>query len=119
MGIPHVCTCMYILTLHGLHSHLEDGVVLVELAFHHSSELSCGGPEDFDMHGGGAPPLTSGGCCRNCILWLGRGGEMKDCMAQGDMCVVRWGTLTLSQGLPQSHLMPVHHHVPVSPSALR
>ena len=57
MGIPHGCTRMYILTLHGLHSHLEDGVVLVELAFHHSSELSCGGPErDFDMRGGHHPP---------------------------------------------------------------
>ena len=40
-------------------------------------------------------------------------------MAQGDVCVcvcvcvcVRWGALTLSQGLPQSHLMPVHHHIP-------
>ena len=57
MGLPHGCTGMYILTLHGLHSHLEDRVVLVELAFHHSSELSCGGPErDLNMHGRHPPP---------------------------------------------------------------
>ena len=117
MGIPRVCTCMCILTLHCLHSHLEDGVILVELAFHHSSKLSCGGPErDFDMHGGGVLPTDfRGDPIGTAFPVVGQGWGDEGLHSSGRyVCVcVRWGgTLTLSQGLPQSHLMAVHHHIP-------
>ena len=70
-GIPHVCSCMYRLTLHRLHGHLEDRVILIELALHHSSKLSwgAGGGDRREMMTSGGPPG------RLYFLWWGGVGR--------------------------------------------
>lgn len=47
---------VHILTFHGLHSDLEDGVILVKLALHHSTKFSCGRKKkDIDIRSNIAP----------------------------------------------------------------
>lgn len=112
-GVPCACTHVHRLTLHCFHSHFEDGVILVELAFHHSSKLSYEGPEgDVDIRGA--------------LMWK------RDCISCG-WVEVRKGRTSWFKGIcvcaGETHLLPgsspgppyagLPSHPVASPSALR